>query len=61
MDLIGEPTIIERFYYGEFVAEAVTGPDEKRGPVKTPNSPTSCCRPSSTPRASARPSPGQGF
>jgi len=34
--IVGEPTIIQRFYYGQFVADAITAPDKKRGPVKLP-------------------------
>ena len=35
-DLAGEPTIIERFYYGEFAADAVMRPGEYRAPLKNP-------------------------
>ena len=34
--IAGEPTIIQRFYYGQFVADAITAPDKKRGLVKNP-------------------------
>ena len=34
--VVGEPTIIQRFYYGQFVADAITAPDKNRGPVKDP-------------------------
>jgi len=34
--LTGEPSIIERFYYGEFVADAVMRPGEHRAPLKNP-------------------------
>ena len=34
--IVGEPSIIQRFYYGQFVADAITAPDKKRGPVKNP-------------------------
>ena len=34
--IVGEPTIIQRFYYGQFVADAITAPDKKHGSVKDP-------------------------
>jgi len=35
-DLTGEPSIIERFYYGEFAADAVMRPGENRAPLRNP-------------------------
>ena len=35
-NLTGEPTIIERFYYGEFAADAVMRPGENRAPLRNP-------------------------
>jgi len=34
--LTGEPSIIERFYYGEFAADAVMRPGENRAPLRNP-------------------------